>query len=39
MDKKFETPTIEIIYFEIEVRLEDASDTFYDENLDMNGWV
>lgn len=39
MDKKFESPTIEIIYFDIDVKLKDASDTFNDEDLDMDGWV
>ena len=39
MDKKFETPSIEIIYFDINVILENTSDNFYDENVDVNGWV
>lgn len=37
--KEFETPTIEIITFEQNVKLDDDSDNFYDENLDDNGWV
>ena len=36
--KEFETLTIEIIYFDQNIKLKDDSD-FHDENLDDNGWV
>ncbi len=38
MNKEFETPTIEIIYFEQNVKLLDESD-FNNENMDNNGWI
>lgn len=38
MKKEFETPVIEIIYFDQSVKLQDESD-FHDENLDDNGWI
>ena len=39
MKKEFETPTIDLVYFDQNIKLEDESDEFYDENLDPEGWV
>ena len=39
MNKEFETPIIEIIYFDENIKLNDESETFYDPNLDGKGWV
>lgn len=38
MKKEFETPIIEIIYFDLEITLNNTSETFYDPNLDLEGW-
>ena len=39
MEKEFETPTIEIIYFDLNVTLGDSIPDFKDENTDDRGWV
>lgn len=43
MKKVFETPSIEITYFDDIVKLEDPSNTvipdFEDDNVDSGGWV
>lgn len=38
MKKEFEIPIIEIIYFDLEITLNNASETFFDPNLDLEGW-
>lgn len=46
MKKVFETPTIEITYYEEEINLQDLEPStnppigdFEDENVDVGGWV
>lgn len=39
MKKEFETPTIEIIYFDLNVNLGDSIPEFKDDNVDEGGWV
>ena len=38
MKKEFETPTIEIIYFDENINLGPQSD-WSDSNVDMGGWI
>ncbi len=38
MKKEFETPTIEIIYFDDQINLG-PNDEWYDSNVDMGGWI
>lgn len=38
MKKEFETPTIEIIYFDDQINLG-PNDEWNDSNVDMGGWI
>ena len=37
MKEEFETPVIEIVYFDQSIKVNDSND-FYDEDLDNEGW-
>lgn len=39
MEKEFETPTIEIINFDLNITLGGSIPEFKDENVDDEGWV